>query len=105
MRTEKVASNVADRFKRAFLSIKIPVNYALVLNCKRILEGYNLSNEMLVDILARYLDLVIYGICNDTSPTKEDLLKIAAEVASEYEAISENEYSEDYDEYDEGERF
>lgn len=111
----KIASKVAERFKQAFLSVKLPVNYALVVNCKKLLAEHNLDcdDEMLEEILSRYLDLVIYGLCNDNTPTKEDLLNVATEVMGEYDDIELFDDSGDYEddpeadsfEDDEGERF
>lgn len=109
----KIASKVAERFKQAFLSIKLPVNYALVVNCKKLLAEHNLEcdDEMLEEILSRYLDLVIYGLCNGNTPTKEDLLNVATEVMGEYEDIDlfDDNYEDEEPEADsfedEGERF
>jgi hypothetical protein len=103
----RVAAKVAERFKEAFLSIKLPVNYALVVNCKKLLSENNLNcdDEMLEEILSRYLDLVIYGLCNDSVPTKEDLLNVATEVMSEYDDMGLSESDFDEEEEFEEERF
>lgn len=108
MRTRKIAHKVSERFKKAFLSVKIPVNYALVVNCKKLLQESEIDadDDMLEEILSRYLDLVIYGLCNNSTPTKEDLLNIALEVMDESEEdFDEDEFEDDdFEDFDE-ERF
>lgn len=104
----KVATKVAERFKTAFLSVKLPVNYALVVNCKKLLSESQIEvdDEMLEEILSRYLDVVVYGLCNNTTPSKEDLLSIALEVSEEFQDDLDEDFSDDFDDFDdEGGRF
>lgn len=105
--SSKIASKVAHRFKVSFLSVKLPVNYALVVNCKKLLSESQIEadDEMLEEILSRYLDLVIYGLCNGASPSKEDLLAIAKEVVGEYdveEDFDDEDFDDEFDFEDEG---
>lgn len=101
----KIATRVSERFKKSFLSVKIPVNYALVVNCKKLLEESEIQadDEMLEEILSRYLDLVIYGLCNGASPSKDDLLNIAREVSEEYD--EEYDLEEDFEDFEDMDDF
>lgn len=98
--SKKIANKVADRFKKAHLSVKIPVNYALVVNFKKMLleNGIFADEGILEEILSRYLDLVVYGLCNNSSPSKEDLLNVASEVLEEIE--DEELDDEEFDEFE-----
>jgi hypothetical protein len=99
----KIANRVARRFKQAYLSVKIPVNYAFVLNCKKLLAEQNIEaeDEDLLEILSRYLDLVIFGLCNGSTPSQDDLINIANEVVSEYNDLDGDEdFEEDFEDED-----
>jgi DNA repair ATPase RecN len=105
---KKIANRVARRFKQAYLSMKIPVNYAFIVNCKKMLseQGIEVEDEDLQEILSRYLDLVIYGLCNGTAPSKEDLINIAQDFVTEYNDLDEDEdEDEDLEFYEQEDRF
>jgi len=102
MKNSRIANNVAARFKRAYLTVKLPINYAIVVNCKKFLEDRDISvdDEILVEILSRYLDLVIYGLCNGNTPSEDDLTQVATEVVDEYndDDYLDDDFQDDFEE-------
>ncbi len=92
---------IANRIIQSYLMLKVPVGYALVKNCRSLIEartGEAVDDEELENVLIRFLDLTLFYLNKEgTTPNlKEEFYNITDEVLSNREE-DEDEELEDRD--------
>jgi len=109
---EKIASrmSIANRIVNSYMVLKVPVGYSFIHNAKAIINahcGYQIEDEDLEAIIARFLDLVIFSLtkdpehAGDAMPSTDQFFQIVDEVLQS----SENRYGDDEDMDDDMDRY
>jgi len=104
MNKNSIVEKIAQRSIESYIMLKLPLGYSLVQNAKSIVKnhaGVDIQDEDLEEVLARFLDLIVFSLMKDVKdlgsemPQPDAFYKIVGDVIKESQEDGDIEFADD----------